>query len=207
MSPSKEGAARIKSQLSVLARSEISNPPAHGARLVSIALVPLCSGCDPSPLPALSPSPSSPKCFADGRTRFALQVSLILNNAELFEEWKHDIRTMAGRIIDMRKELHRLLTEDFKTPGNWDHIMNQIGMFRYVVWLILVAVSNSVLGSDVDDVPADIRYGMSDGSARCGEVVDLSVEECQPQLDEGGCVWWPAGGLFPDGPPRSSRGG
>ena len=34
VSPSKEGAARIKSQLSVLARSEISNPPAHGARLV-----------------------------------------------------------------------------------------------------------------------------------------------------------------------------
>ena len=39
---------------------------------------------------------------------------------------------MAGRIIDMRKELHRLLTEELKTPGNWDHIVNQIGMFRYV---------------------------------------------------------------------------
>ncbi|TBU35803.1 aspartate aminotransferase [Dichomitus squalens] len=90
VSPSKEAAVRIKSQLSVLARSEISNPPAHGARL----------------------------------------VSLILNNSELFEEWKRDIRTMAGRIIDMRKELHRLLTEELKTPGNWDHIVNQIGMFR-----------------------------------------------------------------------------
>ena len=60
------------------------------------------------------------------------QVSLILNNNELFEEWKRDIKTMAGRIIDMRKELHRLLTEELKTPGNWDHIVNQIGMFRYV---------------------------------------------------------------------------
>ena len=59
-------------------------------------------------------------------------MSLILNNNELFEEWKRDIRTMAGRIIDMRKELHRLLTEELKTPGNWDHIVNQIGMFRYV---------------------------------------------------------------------------
>ena len=39
---------------------------------------------------------------------------------------------MAGRIIDMRKELHRLLTEELKTPGNWDHIVNQIGMFRWV---------------------------------------------------------------------------
>ncbi|KAL1944607.1 hypothetical protein VTO73DRAFT_3037 [Trametes versicolor] len=88
---SKEAAARITSQLSVLARAEISNPPAHGARL----------------------------------------VSLILNDPALFEEWKRDIKTMAGRIIDMRKELHRLLTEELKTPGNWDHIVNQIGMFSF----------------------------------------------------------------------------
>ena len=85
-----DAANRVRSQLSVLQRSEISNPPSHGARL----------------------------------------VSLILNTPELFEDWKRDIRTMAGRIIDMRKELHRLLTQELRTPGNWDHIINQIGMFR-----------------------------------------------------------------------------
>jgi aspartate aminotransferase len=57
-------------------------------------------------------------------------VALILNNPDLFEDWKRDISTMAGRIIDMRKELFRLLTEELKTPGNWNHIVNQIGMFR-----------------------------------------------------------------------------
>jgi aspartate aminotransferase len=57
---------------------------------------------------------------------------LILNNPELFEEWKADIRTMAGRIIDMRNRLHGVLTNELKTPGNWDHIINQIGMFRCV---------------------------------------------------------------------------
>jgi aspartate aminotransferase len=35
VSPNKETAERVKSQLSVLQRSEISNPPTHGARLVS----------------------------------------------------------------------------------------------------------------------------------------------------------------------------
>jgi aspartate aminotransferase, cytoplasmic len=55
-----------------------------------------------------------------------------LNNPELFEEWKADIRTMAGRIINMRKQLHEVLTNELKTPGNWDHIINQIGMFRCV---------------------------------------------------------------------------
>ncbi len=74
-------------------------------------------------------------------------MSLILNNGELFEEWKRDIKTMAGRIIDMRKELHRLLSEELKTPGNWDHIVNQIGMFRYVVWLILMSISASASDS------------------------------------------------------------
>ncbi|EKM55486.1 uncharacterized protein PHACADRAFT_256136 [Phanerochaete carnosa HHB-10118-sp] len=91
VAPTQEAAARVKSQLSVLARSEISNPPAYGARV----------------------------------------VSLILDNPELFEEWKRDIKTMAGRIIEMRKELYRLLTEEFKTPGNWDHIVGQIGMFSF----------------------------------------------------------------------------
>jgi len=90
-SSGKDEADRVKSQLSVLQRSEISNPPSHGARL----------------------------------------VSLILNNPELFEEWKHDIKTMAHRIIDTRNELYALLTKEFKTPGNWDHIVNQIGMFSF----------------------------------------------------------------------------
>ncbi|TCD60529.1 Aspartate aminotransferase, cytoplasmic [Steccherinum ochraceum] len=91
VAPTKEAADKVKSQLSILSRSEISNPPAHGARL----------------------------------------VALILNDPALFEQWKDDIRTMANRIIAMRKELHRLLTEELKTPGNWDHIVNQIGMFSF----------------------------------------------------------------------------
>lgn len=61
-------------------------------------------------------------------------MSLILNEPELFAEWKRDIETMSGRIIAMRKELYRLLTEEYKTPGNWEHILNQIGMFRCVRW-------------------------------------------------------------------------
>jgi hypothetical protein len=69
------------------------------------------------------------KCFSNSHV-FLSQVSLILNDAGLFEEWKEDVRTMANRIIKMRKELYWLLTEELKTPGNWDHIINQIGMFR-----------------------------------------------------------------------------
>ncbi len=58
-------------------------------------------------------------------------MALIMNNDTLFEEWKSNIETMASRIITMRQELRRLLAEELKTPGSWDHITNQIGMFRY----------------------------------------------------------------------------
>ncbi|KAF8744769.1 Aspartate aminotransferase, partial [Rhizoctonia solani] len=91
VSPTQEEANRVKSQLSVLQRSEISNPPAHGARL----------------------------------------IALILNNPTLFDEWKRDIKTMAHRIIAMREELYNILTNELKTPGNWNHITDQIGMFSF----------------------------------------------------------------------------
>lgn len=38
---------------------------------------------------------------------------------------------MAHRIIDMRKELFRILSTELRTPGNWNHIVDQIGMFSY----------------------------------------------------------------------------
>lgn len=79
---------RISSQLAILQRSEISNPPAYGARI----------------------------------------ASTVLNDEGLFAEWEEDLRTMSGRIIDMRKALKEKLVA-LKTPGNWDHITSQIGMF------------------------------------------------------------------------------
>lgn len=44
VSADKDTADRVRSQLSVLQRSEISNPPSHGARLVSLRVSKLDSG-------------------------------------------------------------------------------------------------------------------------------------------------------------------
>lgn len=89
---SEGGADRIRSQLLILQRQEISNPPTFGARI----------------------------------------VGLILNDEAMFEEWKRDIKTMAHRIIDMRKQLHELLVNKYKTPApgpnGWDHVTSQIGV-------------------------------------------------------------------------------
>lgn len=83
-------AKRVASQLAILQRSEISNPPAYGARIASI----------------------------------------VLNDDALFSEWENDLLTMSGRIIDMRKALKSHL-DKLQTPGTWDHITSQIGMFSF----------------------------------------------------------------------------
>ncbi|RJE21491.1 aspartate Aminotransferase [Aspergillus sclerotialis] len=82
--------ANIASQLSTLQRSEISNPPAYGARI----------------------------------------ASRVLNDPKLFAEWEDDLRTMSGRIQEMRKGLRQRL-EAKGTPGSWEHITSQIGMFSF----------------------------------------------------------------------------
>lgn len=92
---------KIASQLAIVQRSEISNPPAHGARI----------------------------------------ADKVLNDEGLFKEWEQDLKLMAGRIIEMREQLVAKLTE-LETPGDWSHVVKQIGMFSFtglteehVAWL------------------------------------------------------------------------
>jgi aspartate aminotransferase len=54
----------------------------------------------------------------------------ILNDPELYREWEAEVGVMANRIISMRDRLYDILTEHHKTPGSWEHIKRQIGMFR-----------------------------------------------------------------------------
>ncbi|KAK9348350.1 pyridoxal phosphate-dependent transferase [Lipomyces starkeyi] len=90
ISATKEISTAVKSQLAVLQRSEISNPPAYGARI----------------------------------------VAKVLNDPALFEEWTNDLKRMSGRIQEMRKALYDKLVE-LGTPGTWNHIIDQIGMFSF----------------------------------------------------------------------------
>jgi aspartate aminotransferase len=57
-------------------------------------------------------------------------VATILGNQELFDEWLTEVKKMADRIIAMRERLFNILIE-LKTPGKWDHIKSQIGMFSF----------------------------------------------------------------------------
>jgi len=83
-------AAAVLSQLKVIIRPMYSNPPLHGARI----------------------------------------VSKILCDKQLFAEWFVEVKGMAERINRMRHELYTAIRKN-GTPGTWEHIINQIGMFSY----------------------------------------------------------------------------
>lgn len=83
-------ATRVASQLAILQRSEISNPPIYGAKI----------------------------------------AATVLNDPALYAEWKENLKEMSGRIIAMRHALRAKL-EELGTPGTWNHITDQIGMFSF----------------------------------------------------------------------------
>ncbi|KAF7640347.1 Aspartate aminotransferase [Meloidogyne graminicola] len=85
-----EEASRVLSQLKIIIRPMISNPPIHGARI----------------------------------------AAKILGDPVLRAQWLLDVKGMADRIISMRIQLKELLI-NAGSQRNWNHIVDQIGMFCY----------------------------------------------------------------------------
>jgi len=60
----------------------------------------------------------------------AAVAAAILTSPDLFARWRQELKGMADRIISMRHKLREELLA-IGAPGNWDHIVKQIGMFSY----------------------------------------------------------------------------
>ncbi|KUJ22229.1 PLP-dependent transferase [Mollisia scopiformis] len=58
-------------------------------------------------------------------------VATILQDQVLREQWQEDLKTMSGRLRHMRKRLYDELIKR-NTPGNWAHLLTDIGMFSYM---------------------------------------------------------------------------
>jgi len=60
----------------------------------------------------------------------AAVATMVLTDPELFSSWKVELKGMADRIMSMRNQLKQELIS-LNTPGSWEHITNQIGMFSF----------------------------------------------------------------------------
>ncbi|KAL4965672.1 pyridoxal phosphate-dependent transferase [Aspergillus stella-maris] len=83
-------AKNTQSVLEKLQRSEISNPPAFGAKI----------------------------------------AETVLSDEELKKAWFGDLKTMSGRIMEMRKGLFEGLNAH--SSGTWTHLIEQSGMFGFL---------------------------------------------------------------------------
>ncbi|PKI67621.1 aspartate aminotransferase, cytoplasmic-like [Punica granatum] len=57
-------------------------------------------------------------------------VAMILRDRDMYNEWTIELKGMADRIISMRHQLFEALLAR-GTPGDWSHIIKQIGMFTF----------------------------------------------------------------------------
>mmetsp|Transcript_619 Transcript_619/g.1228 ORF Transcript_619/g.1228 Transcript_619/m.1228 type:complete len:210 (+) Transcript_619:1-630(+) len=57
-------------------------------------------------------------------------VQKILGNEGRFQAWQQELSSMASRILEVRHALRKGL-EQKGTPGTWNHITDQIGMFSF----------------------------------------------------------------------------
>lgn len=57
-------------------------------------------------------------------------VATILKDRSMYQEWTIELKAMAERIISMRQQLFDALRSR-GTPGDWSHIIKQIGMFTF----------------------------------------------------------------------------
>ncbi|KAL4807226.1 pyridoxal phosphate-dependent transferase [Aspergillus unguis] len=89
--PTPEIARNAQSVLESLQRSEISNPPAFGARI----------------------------------------AETILGDDALKHVWFEDLKTMSGRIQEMRQKLFAGLKQ-YSPSRSWDHLIQQSGMFGFL---------------------------------------------------------------------------
>ncbi|KAF4546971.1 Aspartate aminotransferase-like protein 1 [Elsinoe fawcettii] len=55
-------------------------------------------------------------------------IAKILTDEKLKRQWQQDLHHMSGRMASMRQKLFDGLHQR-KTPGSWDHILTDIGMF------------------------------------------------------------------------------
>ncbi|XP_074576689.1 aspartate aminotransferase, cytoplasmic [Curcuma longa] len=112
----------------VMAQSYAKNMGLYGERVGALSIV--CKSADvavkvESQLKlVIRPMYSNPPIHG------ASIVATILKDREMYHEWTMELKAMANRIISMRQQLFNALSAR-GTPGDWSHIIKQIGMFTF----------------------------------------------------------------------------
>ncbi|CAK9227492.1 unnamed protein product [Sphagnum troendelagicum] len=112
----------------LIAQSYAKNMGLYGERIGALSIVcrsaAVASRVDSQLKLVIRPMYSSPPAHG------ALIAASILGDRDLFADWTVELKAMADRIISMRHQLYDTLKAR-GTPGDWTHILKQIGMFTF----------------------------------------------------------------------------
>lgn len=59
-------------------------------------------------------------------------ADIILHDTALSKEWTQEVQAACDRMIWVRQTLHHLLVHQLLTPGAWNHILVERGLFSYM---------------------------------------------------------------------------
>ncbi|CAI7886392.1 unnamed protein product [Closterium sp. NIES-53] len=112
----------------MIAQSYAKNLGLYGERIGALSMVCACpkaaSKVESQLKMVIRPMYSSPPAHG------SRIVAAVLSDKDLFNEWTLELKGMADRIISMRQQLYAALQQR-GTPGDWTHILKQIGMFTF----------------------------------------------------------------------------
>jgi aspartate aminotransferase, cytoplasmic len=111
-------------------QSFAKNAGLYGERIGAFSII--CSA--PAPVPAIQSQLARiiRGLYSSPPLHGAAIMASILGDKDLFAEWQGELVIMSNRIKDMRRKLKAALDGN-KTPGGWDRILSQIGMFSFTV--------------------------------------------------------------------------
>lgn len=70
-------------------------------------------------------------CYSNPPAHGARIIHLILSDKTLRAKWEEELKLMSTRIKSMRARVYDELVR-LQTPGSWEHIVKQIGMFSFL---------------------------------------------------------------------------
>lgn len=112
----------------LVAESFAKNAGLYGERIGAIHVV--CNDTDTANKVFTNMRTRNRAMFSNAPCHGAYIMTKIFKNPEYMKEWQEELKKVSGRIQKMRKVLFDELVA-LKTPGNWEHILNQIGMFSF----------------------------------------------------------------------------
>ncbi|KAM1022478.1 hypothetical protein ACFX15_042606 [Malus domestica] len=110
---------------SLIAQSYSKNMGLYGERVGALSIVcktaEVASNVESQLKLVIRPMYSNPPIHG------AAIVAAILKDRDMYNEWSNEVKAMADRLMSMRQHLFNAL----RTPGDWSHIIRQVGMFTF----------------------------------------------------------------------------